>query len=119
MASRRTYLDANAGVPPLAPVRAAMLDALSCAANPSSVHAEGRAARRLVEDARARVARLVGADPAGVIFTSGATEAAALGLSPTFLVGGKVVEIGRLYVGATEHACVLAGGRFPREALRI
>ena len=53
-----------------------MLAALDVAANPSSVHGEGRAARRLIEDARRDVAALVGAKPEHVVFTSGATEAA-------------------------------------------
>ena len=61
-----------------------MAAALDCCGNPSSVHAEGRAARRLVEEARAAVARAVGARPANVIFTSGGTEANALALTPAF-----------------------------------
>jgi cysteine desulfurase len=80
--------------------------------NPSSVHAEGRAARAVVEGAREEVAAAVSARAENVIFTSGATEAAALALTSRFLGGRRVVEAGRLYVGATEHPCVSAGGRF-------
>ena len=107
----RIYLDANAGLPLLAEVRVAVVEALGCA-NPSSVHAEGRAARQLVETARAEVGAAVGAKPDHVIFTSGATEAAALALAPKISSGKLTIHAGRLYVGATEHPCVLAGGRF-------
>lgn len=73
--ARRTYLDWNATAPLRAEARSAMLAALDVVGNPSSVHAEGRAARRLIEDAREKVAELVGAQPREVYFTSGATEA--------------------------------------------
>jgi cysteine desulfurase len=114
---KRTYLDANAGAPLLPAVGEAMMAALGAAANASSVHAEGRAARALIEAARAEVGTAVGAPPSQVIFTSGATEAAALALSPRLVDGRAPVQIGRLYVGATEHPCVLAGGRFPAAAV--
>jgi cysteine desulfurase len=115
MTTERIYLDANAGVPLLPAARQAMVAALEAGGNASSVHAEGRAARRIVEEARAAVAALAGAVPGNVVFTSGATEAAATALSPTMRVGGEAVTIRRLYVGATEHPCVLAGGRFAAE----
>jgi cysteine desulfurase len=71
----RTYLDYNA-TSPLRPVaRDAMLGAMDAVGNPSSVHAEGRRARAMVETAREQVAALVGAKPLEVVFTSGATEA--------------------------------------------
>ena len=113
----RIYLDANAGSPLLPEVREAMVAALGSAANASSIHAEGRQARLLVEGARAEVANAVGAKPENVIFTSGATEAAAHALTPWLLSGRGRVHAGRLYVGATEHSCVLAGGRFPPQAV--
>jgi cysteine desulfurase len=112
---KRSYLDANAGAPLLPQAREAMFSALAMAANPSSIHAEGRRAREIVEGARADVARAVGAKPANVIFTSGATEAAALALTPRVHAGKDSAPAGRLYVGATEHPCVLAGGRFPAD----
>lgn len=74
-ASDRTYLDWNATAPLCAAARAAMIRALDLVGNPSSVHAEGRAAREMVESAREQVAALVGACAADVVFTSGATEA--------------------------------------------
>ena len=112
----RTYLDANAGLPLLPEAREALLEALGCA-NPSSVHAEGRAARQFVEAARAEVGAAVGAKPDHVIFTSGATEAAALALASRVSSGKSTIHAGQLYVGATEHPCVLAGGRFAADTV--
>lgn len=73
--SARTYLDHNASAPLRPAARAAMLAAHDATGNPSSVHAEGRRARAIIETAREQVAALVGAKPSEVIFTSGATEA--------------------------------------------
>jgi cysteine desulfurase len=75
MTGLRTYLDHNATAPLRPEARAAIVEALEVIGNPSSVHAEGRHARAVVEKARERVADLVGASPAQVVFTSGATEA--------------------------------------------
>ena len=72
----RVYLDYNATNPLRAQARQAMVAALDIVGNPSSVHAEGRAAKSLIENARRDVAALVGCAPAEVVFTSGATEAA-------------------------------------------
>ena len=84
--------------------------------NPSSVHAEGRHARRLVEDARAEIARAVGGVPRNLVFTSGGTEANALALTPGLRrEAGLPVE--RLLASAIEHASVLVGGRFATEAI--
>jgi len=69
------YFDWNATAPLRPEARAAVASALEVTGNPSSVHAAGRAARRLVEDAREKVAALVGASPREVVFTSGGTEA--------------------------------------------
>jgi cysteine desulfurase len=111
----RVYLDWNATTPLRPEARAAMAAAWDFCGNPSSVHAEGRQARRLVEEARAAVADAVGALPRNVVFTSGGTEANALALTPGLRRGsGPPVE--RLLVSAIEHASVLAGGRFPTEA---
>ena len=77
----RLYLDWNATTPLRPEARAAMVAAMDLVGNPSSVHAEGRAAKALIERARAQVAAALGAEGADVIFTSGATEAAALALS--------------------------------------
>lgn len=86
----RAYLDHNATTPLRPEARVAMLRAMDVVGNPSSVHAEGRAAKSLVEAARAQVAAALGADGADVIFTSGATEAAALALAGRGLQGAEI-----------------------------
>jgi cysteine desulfurase len=112
----RVYLDWNATTPLRPEVREAMAAALDLPGNPSSVHEEGRKARRLVEDARAAVADAVGALPRNAVFTSGGTEANALALTPGLrLKSGPPVQ--RLVVSAIEHASVLTGGRFMADAI--
>jgi cysteine desulfurase len=112
----RVYLDWNATTPLRPEARQAMSAAWEVAGNPSSVHAEGRQARRLVEDARAAVSAAVGARPQDVVFTSGGTEANALALTPG-LRGGAGEPLRRLLVSAIEHTSVLSGGRFLPEAI--
>jgi cysteine desulfurase len=112
----RVYLDWNATTPLRPEARAAMAAAWDLSGNPSSVHAEGRQARKLVEAARDAIAGAVGALPRNVVFTSGGTEANALALAPGLRRGaGAPVE--RLMVSAIEHASVLSGGRFPLAAI--
>ena len=86
----RVYLDYNATAPLRAEARAAMIGAMDLVGNPSSVHAEGRAAKGVVERARAQVAAALGAEGADVIFTSGATEGAALACAGRDLLGSGV-----------------------------
>ena len=86
--------------------------ALALTGNASSVHAEGRAVRRLIEEAREQVARLMGADTKNVTFTSGATEANMLALTPALEIAGRKEPRDRLFVSAIEHASVRSGGRF-------
>lgn len=81
MTCKRTYLDFNASAPLRPEAREAMLAALDVCGNPSSVHAEGRLARAVLDEAREAVAALVNADPSEVVFTSGATEANTWALS--------------------------------------
>jgi len=120
MAAKRAYLDYNASAPLLPAAREAMVAALDVTANPSSVHAEGRAARRLIETARREVAALVNARPEHVVFTSGATEAASTLLSPDWHMGRGSVRMSRLYVSEADHPCLLNGGRFaPAQVTRI
>lgn len=76
--AKRAYFDWNATTPLRAEARAAMIAAMDVVGNPSSVHGEGRAAKALVERARAQVAAALGAEGADIVFTSGATEAAAM-----------------------------------------
>jgi cysteine desulfurase len=104
--NQRSYLDYNATAPIRDEVREAVAEALALPGNPSSVHAEGRAARSAVEAAREKVAALAGARPEDVIFTSGATEANALALGP------RQAEKWHCYVSAVEHPSALCGGRF-------
>ena len=112
----RIYFDWNATAPLREEARTATLAGLEAAGNPSSIHAEGRAARRLVEQARTEVAALVGAEPRSVVFTSGGTEANALALTPG-LRRKDTGPVQRLIVSAIEHPSVLAGGRFPKVEL--
>jgi cysteine desulfurase len=113
--SDRVYLDWNATTPLRPEAKAAMAAAWDLSGNPSSVHAEGRQARRLVEEARAAIAEAVGGFARNVVFTSGGTEANATALTPGLRrASGPAVE--RLLVSAVEHASVLAGGRFSADA---
>jgi cysteine desulfurase len=118
LAKDRVYLDWNATTLLRPEARAAMVVAWDLAGNPSSVHTEGRQARRIVEDARAAVAGALGADSRNVIFTSGGTEANVLALTPG-LVRNPGAAARRLIVSAVEHASVLAGGRFAAEDLQV
>jgi cysteine desulfurase len=102
MTLRRSYLDHNASAPLRPEARAAMLAALDATGNPSSVHAEGRAARAIIETAREEVARLVNARASEVVFTSGATEA------NNWVMAGCWETIG---VSGIEHDSVLAPAR--------
>ncbi|MBB4064671.1 cysteine desulfurase family protein [Gellertiella hungarica] len=117
MSASRLYLDWNATAPLSEAARAAFVEALDLSGNPSSVHAEGRQARAALEKARRQVAALAGREPAHVWFTSGATEAANLVLTPDFRMGRSALRIGALYVSAIEHPAVREGGRFPAGAV--
>lgn len=108
----RTYMDWNATAPLLPAVRDVLVSALEFAGNPSSVHREGRAARAVIETARREVAALAGAESTHVTFTSGATEAANLVLTPDFKMGRSPVRVSQLYISAIEHPAFREGGRF-------
>lgn len=103
----RLYLDHAATTPVIPQAREAMLKALALGANPSSPHADGRAARAALEDARERIKAALGWD-GHVLFTSGASEAIAIGL-------GRA-KAGRIATSAVEHDSVL---RVTKEAERI
>jgi len=103
MGPERLYLDWNASAPLRPEAREALLAALALTGNPSSVHAEGRAARAALERARGEVAELVGARPEEVVFTSGATEAAA--------VLSALPEEWRVEVDPISHDCLVAQAR--------
>ncbi len=100
------YLDYAATTPVLPEVREAMLDALEHDfGNPSSVHAAGRRARQVLEDARDRVAAAIGASPAEIVFTAGGTEANNLALKgAAFKLRGNARHV---VTTAFEHHAVL------------
>ena len=119
------YLDHNATSPIRPESLSAVTHALSVGGNPASVHAAGRAARAIMEEARANIAALAGAKPAQVIFTSGATESchlAIFGAAEGSLEGDDIKSSGgritRIFVSAVEHKAVIASAhrlaeRFP------
>ncbi len=115
----RYYLDYNASAPLLDCARDSMIEAMDKAGNPSSIHYEGRIARKLVENARSSFAKLINFKATNIIFTSGATEAANHVLSPVVRAGGRELNISKLYLCATEHPCMLQGGRFAKEQIEI
>jgi len=100
------YLDYNATAPIRPEAVEAMTRALEVGGNPSSVHARGRAARAIVEDARNAIAALIGGPASTVIFTSGGTEANGLAVESAVATGSK-----RLIVSAIEHDSVLESAK--------
>jgi cysteine desulfurase len=103
MSKLRTYLDHNATSPLKPAAHAAMLAALEVGGNASSVHAEGRAARALLDQAREKLAQALGVIAPMVVFTSGGSEANNLAI--------KGVEVERLIVSSIEHPSVLEAAR--------
>lgn len=116
ISGERIYLDHNASAPLVEAARVAMAEALVLSGNASSVHAEGRRARSMIEKARSAVASLAGVKAPVVTFTSGGTEAANLALRPDhFAHGGKPL----LLIGASEHACIRDGHGFEQRDTRL
>ena len=91
--SERAYLDWNATAPLRPQAREAMVDAMAVLGNPSSVHAEGRTAKGILEAAREQVAVAVGAHPRNVVFTSGGSESNALALSRAIEHAGRSCDV--------------------------
>ena len=114
--SNRFYLDWNATTPLRDEARRAIAGALDLPGNASSVHTEGREARKWIEGARSAVGNAVGAKAKNVVFTSGGTEANALALAPGLRRDGAAA-VERLVVSAIEHASVLSGGRFAQSSI--
>lgn len=102
MSRTSVYLDYNATAPLRPEAREALLRALESPANPSSVHAAGRAARDVVEKARAQVGALVGVPAGSVTFVSGGTEANVLAIE-----SAKVAGVERIIISAVEHDAVV------------
>jgi cysteine desulfurase len=105
--AHRIYLDYNATTPLAAEARAAVLEAMETVqGNPSSIHQEGREAREWVERARRQVADLLAARPEDLVFTSGGTEADALGVVGLYRCAVTQGRPPRVLVGATDHPAV-------------
>lgn len=109
-----TYLDHNATAVVRPEARAAMAHALEVGGNPSSIHAAGRAARALVEQARDDVAALIAAPASTIVFTSGGTEANALAIESAVAAGSR-----RLIVSAIEHDSVQETSRVQGVAVEV
>lgn len=110
----RVYLDYNASAPMRPQAIEAMTRAFAAPGNPSSVHAAGRAARAMVEDARNAIAALIGGPASTVVFTSGGTEANALAIESAVTTGSK-----RLIVSAIEHDSVLESAKASGAAVEL
>lgn len=109
--ARRIYLDHNATTPLDPAARAAVLEVMGGSqGNPSSIHAEGREAREHVERARRRVAALLAARPDDVVFTSGGTEADALGLHGLYRAARARGAPARVLIASVEHPAVHGAG---------
>ena len=107
----RTYLDHAATTPVLPVAIEAVAAQLGAMGNPSSLHASGRAARRVVEESRELIAGLLGARPSEVIFTSGGTEADNLAVKGAYRALASP-ERNRVVISAIEHHAVLDSARW-------
>lgn len=103
MAHPRCYIDHNAGTALLDEARQAAFAAMDLTGNASSIHAEGRTVRQVIEGARANVAALAGAEPRQVVFTSSASEAIAQAI-----IGASALGVGRLIISEIEHPAVFS-----------
>ncbi|WP_342362694.1 cysteine desulfurase family protein [Terrarubrum flagellatum] len=113
----RLYFDHNATTPLRPAAAEALVRAFSLPGNPSSIHAEGRAARAAIERAREQVARAVGGRAQDVVFTSGATEALNTLLRPAMTPTTGPSRIERLLISATAHVAALEGHGFAPESV--
>ena len=119
MSRTRVYLDYNATAPLHPAARAAMCAAFDLCGNASSVHAEGRTARAIIEAARAEVAAFAGVSAKNIVFTSGGTEALNLALTPSLETPDDKRPFDLLLASAGEHPAVLAGHRFAAGQLEL
>ena len=110
LTTARAYLDHNATTPLHPVAREAMVAAFEAYGNPSSIHAEGRAARAIIDGARRAVGALTGVSTEDVIFTSCGTEALNIVLTPELMLDGRPCD--HLLMSAGEHPAVLLGHRF-------
>lgn len=100
---KRVYLDHNASAPLLPGARTAMADVLALTGNPNSVHGEGRALRKRIEDARTAIARLAGAQTSRTVFTGSATEA----ITQAIVGAARAGAVDRIVTSTGEHKAVL------------
>jgi cysteine desulfurase len=115
----RVYLDHNATAPLHPAAREAMCTAFDLCGNASSVHAEGRTARAIIEAARAEVAAFAGVAPKNIVFTSGGTEALNLALTPSIETLDEKRPFDLLVASGGEHPAVLGGHRFAAAQLEL
>ncbi|MGH6830004.1 MAG: cysteine desulfurase family protein [Methylocella sp.] len=119
MSRTRVYLDHNATAPLHPAAREAMCAAFDLCGNASSIHAEGRTARAMIEAARAEVAAFARVAPKDIVFTSGGTEALNLALTRSFETPDEKRPFDLLVASAGEHPAVLAGHRFAAGQLEL
>lgn len=110
--NNRCYLDYNASAPLEAEAWEALVANLAIFANPASTHKEGQKARSILEKARREIAAAINVSSASVIFTSGASEAAATLLNPHYKIGRTEIYCSHVYISAAEHKALLEGGSF-------
>lgn len=116
----RIYLDHNATAPLAATARDAMLQAARILGNPSSIHEDGRAARAIVEDARAAIAARCGAEVDELVFASGGTEACAIGLVGLARLARDRGRPARILIPAIDHPATLGAAQgLTREGFAI
>lgn len=109
----RLYLDWNASAPLRPAARAAMAAAMEVVGNPSSQHGEGRAAKAIIEKARGQILTAAGAEGADLVFTAGATEAAALALY------GRGLQAAPIEHDAVRAHCTLTLAVSPDGAVQV
>ncbi len=109
---KRCYFDYNASVPMVEEAYKVLVDNLNIYGNPSSVHKEGLAAKKILENARTKIAKALNIKQHNLVFTSGASEAATTLLTQHYFIGRSPCFMSHLYIGATEHPSILEGGGF-------
>lgn len=112
---KRCYFDYNASVPMTEEAYKTLVANLDIYGNPSSVHKEGLLAKKILENSRLKIAQSLNIKAHNLVFTSGASEAATALLTPHYFIGKSPCFMSHLYIGATEHPCILNGGQFKAE----
>ena len=105
--SDRAYLDHAATTPMIPAAREAWIAQSEHVGNPSSLHASGRRARRVIEESRESIAAALDVRPSAVVFTAGGTEADNLAVKGLFWARRRSVGASRVLASAIEHHAVL------------